>query len=668
MSAYTQLFTPLHVGGVTLKNRVIMGSMHTGLEEKHMPELAAFYAERAMHDVGLIVTGGFAPNRAGRLAPFAAKMTNKKEMREHTLLTDAVHAKGGKIALQILHAGRYGYHPFCVSSSRIKSPISPFKPWKLTSCGVKRTIGHYVRAAKLAKDAGYDGVEVMGSEGYLITQFLTAHVNKRKDQWGGSYENRMRFPLEIVKGIRKKLGDDFLIIFRISLLDLVKAGSSWDEIIMLAQALEAAGVSILSMGIGWHEARVPTIATMVPRAEFASLGKKLKASVTVPVIVSNRINTPEVAEQLLRDGMADMVSMARPFLADPQFVSKAKAGLPDTINTCIACNQACLDHVFKNKRASCLVNPRACFETSMPINNATHQKSIAVVGAGPAGMAFSAMAARRGHKVTLFDKASDIGGQFNLAKTIPGKEEFYETLRYFSHELASQAVDLRLDTPVLADDLMDFDEIVLATGVSPRTPEIEGVNHASVISYFDLLSTGVKPSGKHIAIIGGGGIGFDVAAFLLQQAGQTKEQFAGNWGVDLSMGARAGLVKPAEHGTPAYKITMLQRKTTRMGRGLGKTTGWAHRAELKRSGVKMLTGVTYQKIDDAGLHVLMDEKPCTIAVDHIIICAGQNSRRDLQAPLESAGKSVHLIGGADVAMELDAKRAIKQAVTQALSI
>lgn len=664
----TELTKPLDLGFTQLKNRIIMGSMHTGLEEKKLPELAAFYAERAKHDVGLIVTGGFSPNRAGRLAPFAAKLSNQKEAEQHRLITEAVHQQGGKIALQILHAGRYGYHPFCVAPSRIKSPISPFKPWRLTGCGVKRTIKHYVRCAELAKQAGYDGVEIMGSEGYLITQFLTMRTNHRTDQWGGDFSHRMRFAVEIVKQVREAVGEAFILIFRISLIDLVENGSSWEEIVELAKALEQAGVSLLSMGVGWHEARVPTIATMVPRAEFASLGKRLKQVVNVPVIVSNRINTPEVIEGLLADGSADLISMARPFLADPAFVSKAQAGQANRINTCIGCNQACLDHVFKQQTASCLVNPRACYETKLKLEPVVEKKRLAVVGAGPAGLAFACAAAERGHEVELFDQQAEIGGQFNLAKQVPGKEEFYETLRYFANELQHQGVKLTLNHKVTGDALTNFDEVILATGVSPRTPAINGIDHSKVISYYDLLRHKAEVKGPKVAIIGAGGIGFDVAAYLLQHAHQSKEDFANEWGIDLSMQSRGGLVDAPIYKPIDYQVTLLQRKATKLGKNLGKTTGWIHRAELKRAKVAMLAGVEYLKVDDQGLHIRQNEKEKLIEADSIIICAGQESLRELYQPLVDAGQTVHLIGGADKAMELDAKRAIQQATWLAAEI
>ncbi|PIQ43856.1 MAG: NADPH-dependent 2,4-dienoyl-CoA reductase [Gammaproteobacteria bacterium CG11_big_fil_rev_8_21_14_0_20_46_22] len=657
---YEKLLTPLDLGFTQLRNRTLMGSMHTALEEKNLDRLAAFCEERAKHDVGLIVTGGFSPNQAGRLYPFACKMTTRSEARAHRNITDSVHKHGGKIALQILHAGRYSYHPLCVAPSRIKSPISPFKPWQLSSWGVARTIRHYARAAKLARRAGYDGVEIMGSEGYLITQFLSQRTNKRQDKWGGSFENRMRFALEIVRKVRRTVGDDFIIIFRISLLDLIEGGSSWDEVIQLAQALEKAGVTLLSMGIGWHEARIPTIATSVPRAEFASLAKKLKQSVKTPVIVCNRINTPDVAESLLQDGFADMISMARPFLADAEFVSKAKRGESGRINTCIACNQACLDHAFQNKTVSCLVNPFACYETKLILKPAEQKKSFAVVGAGPAGLQAALILAKRGHNVTLFDKNDEIGGQFNFAKRVPGKEEFYETLRYFKTELTRLNVNHQLSHEVSPTDLTNFDEIILATGIKPRTPSIPGIEHASVVSYVDVITERVNV-GHQVAIIGAGGIGFDIASFLLHEPKQSKEHFAAEWGIDLDMQHRGGLVKPKQKNTLKHDVTMLQRKSSKMGKDLGKTTGWIHRLRLKHDKVNMLTGVSYEKIDDAGLHIRYDGTLHCIPADTIIICAGQEPNRDLLTAVQALNKPVHLIGGADVALELDAKRAIRQA-------
>lgn len=665
---YDHLFKPIDLGFTSLKNRIIMGSMHTGLEEKHLPELAEFYALRARNDVALIVTGGFSPNRSGRLAPLAAKLSTQKEMLSHRQVTDAVHQQGGKIALQILHAGRYGYHPFCVAPSRIKSPISPFKPWKLTSGGIRRTIKAYARSARLAQQAGYDGVEIMGSEGYLISQFLTQRVNQRQDQWGGSFQKRMRFPVDIVKAVRQAVGEQFIIIFRISLLDLVEKGCSWDEVIQLAQALELAGVSLLSMGIGWHEARVPTIATSVPRAEFSSLGKKLKQSVTIPVIVSNRINKPDVAEKVLADGEADMISMARPFLADPLFVTKAKALQSQRINTCIACNQACLDHVFANKRASCLVNPFACYETTLKLTPVKQVKRLAVVGAGPSGLAFSCYAAERGHEVTLIDRHHAIGGQFNLAKRVPGKQEFDETLRYFSEMLSEFKVNVTLNTQATPALLAAFDEVILATGVTPRTPAIDGVDAAHVVSYYDLLTGKARVTGRDVVIIGAGGIGFDVAAFLLLPESQSKSAFAQEWGIDLAMQHRGGLIDAEQPDASSYRITMVQRKTSKMGKGLGKTTGWIHRAELKRYGVTMLTGCEYHKIDQDGLHLAQGDTKRCIAADTIILCTGQESLRELKSPLEAMNKPVHVIGGADIAAELDAKRAIRQAAELAVTI
>lgn len=667
---YTHLFSPLNLGFTELKNRVIMGSMHTGLEEKNFERLAAFYAERAKNDVALIVTGGFSPNIVGRLTPFGAKMTNNKEAKKHQQLTDAVHQHGGKIVLQILHSGRYGYHPLCVAPSRIKSPISKFTPFKLTNFGVKRTIKHFVRAAKLAKIAAYDGMEVMGSEGYLLAQFLNMRTNKRQDYWGGSFEKRIRFPVEIVKQIRKAVGKDFIIIFRISLLDLVKQGSSWEEVITLAQALEKAGVTLLSMGIGWHEARVPTIATSVPRAQFASLAKKLKHSVSIPVIVSNRINTPEVIEELLEHDVADVISMARPFLADAAFIQKTKQQKSELINTCIACNQACLDHVFQQKIASCLVNPQACFETELILTPTDKPKKLAVIGAGPAGLAFAAAASERGHNVTLYESSNEIGGQFNYAKQIPGKEEFYETLRYFKHKLLQHNVTVNLNTRADANILLKehFNEIILATGVSPRKVEIEGIDHPKVISYLSVLRD-KKPVGKRVVIIGAGGIGFDVAEYLLHESNQSISAFAKTWGVDLSMEHRGGILPNKVHREqPKHEITMLQRKNSKMGKGLGKTTGWIHRASLKNSAVRMLIGVQYEKINDLGLHIIYNEEPLIIDVDTIILCTGQVSLRELLIPLQRDGLTVHLVGGADVALELDAKRAIKQATELAAKI
>ncbi len=630
-----------------------MGSMHTGLEEERggMEKLAAFYRERAKGGVALIVTGGIAPNRAGRVAPFAKKLTTHGEMKAHMQVTKAVHEHGGKIALQILHSGRYGYHPFAVAPSRIKSPISPFKPWSLSNCGVKRTIKHFIRCARLAKKAGYDGVEVMGSEGYLINQFIVEHTNKRRDQWGGSYENRIRFPIEIVKGIREAVGPDFIIIYRLSMIDLIEKG------------IEAAGATLINTGIGWHEARIPTIATMVPRAAFTDVTKLIRPHINIPIITSNRLNTPEVCERVLSEGDADMVSMARPFLADSHFLHKAKNNQAELINTCIACNQACLDLVFQNKKASCLVNPFASNETTLVLKETPKVKKLAVVGAGPAGCAFAIYALKRGHHVTLFEKDSDIGGQFNLAKKVPGKEEFYETLRYFKQELISLKATIKLNTPVDVDSLSDFDEVILATGVTPRTPTIPGINHPSVISYFDLLQQDL-PVGERVAVIGAGGIGFDVSDYLLHQA---NEDFYQTWGVDIGLEHRGGLMQKTPI-KPHREIYLLQRKKERLGKRLGKTTGWIHRTYLKMNQVKMLSGVSYERIDDEGLHIKIDDKKQCLPVDNIIICAGQLSLNDLKTPLEAQGKAVHIIGGAHKAMELDARAAIKEAAELAVTI
>lgn len=664
---YPNLLSPLDLGFTELKNRVLMGSMHTGLEDRiwDAPKLAKYFAERAEGGVGLMVTGGYAPNRVGWLAPLASKLTNPLEIPQHLLVTRATHEAGGKICLQILHAGRYGYHPFTVSASAIKSPITPFKPRALSTRGVKRQIKDFARCAKLAKLAGYDGVEVMGSEGYFINQFLVTHVNKRKDEYGGDFENRMRLPIEIVKAIRAAVGPEFIIIFRLSMLDLIEKGSDWHEVLTLAKTLEAAGVTILNTGIGWHEARIPTIATKVPRGGFSWVTEKLKGEVSIPLCTTNRINTPELGEKIIADAQADLVSMARPMLADPDFVKKASENRADEINTCIACNQACLDHVFQAKRASCLVNPRACHETELNYTPARNAKKIAVVGAGPAGLACATVAAQRGHSVTLFDAAPEIGGQFNMAKQIPGKEEFHETIRYFNKQLAITQVNLKLNTQVSAQDLRDggFDEIVLATGVNPRTPNIEGVDHTKVLSYIDVLKNKAEV-GKKVAIIGAGGIGFDVAEYL-SHAGESPsldtQIFFKEWGVDMSLTARGGIngVKQ-EHSPSPRAIYLLQRKSSKMGKNLGKTTGWIHRTSLKNKDVKMITGASYDKIDDQGLHITVDNKAEILEVDHIIICAGQTSRVELKTELDKHSVISHLIGGSKLAGELDAKRAIDE--------
>ena len=673
MTAYPRMLAPLDLGFTTLKNRVLMGSMHVGLEEapKGFERMAAFYAERARGGVGLIVTGGIAPNERGRPMPGGAAMTTPEEAAKHKVVTQAVHDAGGKICMQILHFGRYAYHPELVAPSAVKAPISPFRPHALSGEEVRQTIDDYANAAALAQSAGYDGVEIMGSEGYLINEFIAAHTNHRDDEWGGSYENRIRFPLEIVRRTRERVGASFIIIFRLSMLDLVEGGSTTEEVIQLAQALEQAGVTILNTGIGWHEARIPTIATKVPRAAFAWVTKQLKGKVGIPLVATNRINTPDVAEAVLAEGNADMVSMARPFLADPDFVNKAAAGRAQDINTCIGCNQACLDHTFAGKITSCLVNPRACHETLLAPVPLARKERIAVVGAGPAGLAFATEAAQRGLDVTLFDAASEIGGQFNVAKQVPGKEEFVETLRYFNERLKQTGVTVKLGQRVGADDLVKagFEHVVLATGISPRLPEIEGIGHPKVLGYLDVLRD-KKPVGKTVAVIGAGGIGFDVSEYLLVEGRSPsldQALFFREWGVDTTGAARGGLVEAHIDEVPR-KIYLLQRKASKVGDGLGKTTGWIHRTGLKNRGVEMIPGVNYRKIDDAGLHISVGDKDMTLPVDNVIVCAGQEPNRELQAALEARGVRVHLIGGADKAAELDAKRAIKQGTELALRI
>ncbi|WDF88708.1 NADPH-dependent 2,4-dienoyl-CoA reductase [Aeromonas hydrophila] len=663
MSRYPTLLTPLDLGFTQLRNRVLMGSMHTGLEEEKggFDKLAAFYGERARGGVGLIVTGGIAPNLRGRLVPHGSQLSFPWQVAKHKKVTSAVHQEGGKIALQILHAGRYAYHPFSLAPSALKAPISPFKPRAMSERQIRGTIRDFAATAQLARSAGYDGVEVMGSEGYLINQFICERTNKRTDGWGGSSENRMRFPVEIVRAIRERVGPDFIIIFRLSMLDLVEQGSSLEEVIALGKALEQVGVTLINTGIGWHEARIPTIATSVPRGAFSWVTAELKKHLRVPLITTNRINTPEVAERILAGGEADMVSMARPFLADPEFVIKAAEDRADEINTCIACNQACLDHVFKQKRASCLVNPRACFETELTFGRVPQPKKLAVVGAGPAGLAFACYAAERGHQVSLFDQASEIGGQFNFAKQIPGKEEFHETLRYFAKRLEKCGVELYLGQRQSAESLLGggFDEVILATGIRPRTPNIPGIEHAKVMSYLDVLRDH-KPVGEKVAVIGAGGIGFDVAEYLVEGKGdRSRDHWLKEWGIDKQLGERGGLMAPVIDA-PERQVWLLQRKESKVGDGLGKTTGWIHRTVLKNRKVEMLSGVQYLRIDDEGLHIQVGEQQQCLPVDQVIICAGQEPLKELQAGLQAAGKPVHIIGGADVAAELDAKRAIRQ--------
>ncbi len=673
MSRYPSLFAPLDLGFTTLKNRVLMGSMHTGLEERPdgAERLAAFYAERARHGVALIVTGGVAPAFSGVTMEGGAVLFDASQVPHHQIITDAVHREGGKIALQILHTGRYSYQPHPVAPSAIQAPINRFKPHALTHEEILALIDDFARCADLAREAGYDGVEVMGSEGYLINEFLAARTNQRDDEWGGDYPRRMRFAIEVVRAVRERVGSDFIIIYRLSMLDLVEGGGTFEETVQLAQAIEAAGASIINTGIGWHEARIPTIATPVPRGAFTWATRKLKGKVSLPLITTNRINDPQVAEEILARGDADMVSMARPFLADAEILSKAQAGRANEINTCIGCNQACLDQIFAGKVTSCLVNPRACHETKMPIVPAVKIKKLAVIGAGPAGLSFAVNAAARGHSVTLFDAQAEPGGQFNVAKQIPGKEEFYETLRYYRTMIAVTGVDLRLNQRVTPDMLGDFDEVILACGIEPRTPPIEGIKHPKVLTYLDVLRD-KKPVGERVAIIGSGGIGFDTAMYLSQPGESTSQniaEFCAEWGIDTTLDQPGGLrPEGAQLPKSPRQIVMLQRKVSKPGEGLGKTTGWIHRATLLARGVKMIPAVSYEKIDDAGLHVLINGEPQIFAVDHVVICAGQEPRRELAEPLREAGKTVHLIGGCDVALELDARRAIAQGTRLALEI
>ncbi|MHA6203303.1 oxidoreductase [Dyella soli] len=670
---YPHLFAPLDLGHTTLPNRILMGSMHTGLEDRSADydKLAAYFAERARGGVGLMVTGGIAPSIQGWLKPFGGRLSMPWHVSRHRKLTRAVHAEGGRLCMQILHAGRYGYHPLSVAPSKIKSPITPFTPRALSASGVERTIRDFVRCARLAQDAGYDGIEVMGSEGYLINQFLVSHANRRSDAWGGDAARRMRFPVEIVQRTREAVGRDFIIIYRLSMLDLIQDGQDWSEIVTLAKAIEAAGASIINTGIGWHEARVPTIVTSVPRAGFAWVTKKLRGEVAIPLITTNRINMPDVAEQILASGEADMVSMARPLLADPAWANKARRGHSDRINTCIACNQACLDHVFQNRRASCMVNPRACHETELRITPATTRKRFAVIGAGPAGLACASTLAERGHQVTLVDQAGEIGGQFNVARRIPGKEEFHETLRYFRHRLADAGVEVKLGETATAATLAaaGYDEVVVATGITPRRVQFPGSDDHRVLDYLDVLAHG-KPVGPRVAIIGAGGIGFDTAEFLVEHPPSPTldvTRWTREWGVDMQLDNRGGLA-PARPEAPARQVWLLQRSEGRPGARLNKTTGWVHRATLKAKRVTMLGGVTYERFDDAGLHVTVNGQHQLLPVDNVVICAGQEPNRSLADALAAAGIKTHLIGGADVAAELDAKRAIDQGTRLAATL
>jgi len=681
MATYPHLLAPLDLGFTTLKNRVLMGSMHTGLEEESngFAKMAEFYATRARGGVALIVTGGIAPNLSGRLEPRASQLSFSWQAAKHRIVTDAVHRAGGKIALQILHAGRYAYHPLAVAPSPSRSPISPFRARGLTSWGVRKTISDYVRCAQLAQRAGYDGVEIMGSEGYLINQFVAPQTNHRNDEWGGSFEHRIRFPVEIVRRTRDAVGKEFIIIYRLSMLDLVDGGSNWDEVVQLAQVVEAAGASIINTGIGWHEARIPTIGTMVPRAAFAWVTRRLKGSVSIPLITTNRINDPATGEAILARGDADMVSMARPFLADPEFVNKAATNRADEINTCIGCNQACLDHIFARQLASCLVNPFACRETEMKLQAAERRQRIAVVGAGPAGLACATTAAARGHYVTLFEAAAEIGGQFNLARRIPGKEEFAETLRYFRTRLRQLNVRVELNRRVSADHLRDYEHVIVATGIVPRIPPIPGIDDPKVANYVEIVD-GRRQAGRRVAIIGAGGIGFDVGEFLTagdappdghRSVGRDDDPavvaFRDEWGIDQTFAQRGGLKDPQDHASPR-RLWLLQRKDQKVGAGLAKTTGWIRRALLKKRGVVMLSGVQYNRIDNAGLSITADGHPELLDVDTVVICAGQEPQRELVAGLVAARIPHQLIGGADVALELDAKRAIEQGTWVAMAL
>ncbi|MFW2541101.1 FAD-dependent oxidoreductase [Primorskyibacter sp. 2E107] len=668
MSTYPHMLAPLDLGFTSLKNRVVMGSMHTNLEETgDWNRVAEFYATRARGDVGLMVTGGMAPNREGGVRPGAAGLFSDEDIANHRVVTDRVHEAGGKIAMQILHAGRYAYSPECVAPSAVKSPISPFPPKELDEAGIEKQISDMVTAATRAKDAGYDGVEVMGSEGYFLNQFIVKHTNKRTDRWGGSYENRIRLPIEVVRRVRAAVGPEFIVIYRLSMIDLVPDGSTFDEVIQLAQEIEKAGATIINTGIGWHEARVPTIATSVPRAAFAWVTKKLMGHVGIPVITSNRINTPEVAEEVLSTGCADMVSLARPFLADPDFVSKAATGKAAQIAPCIACNQACLDHTFAGKVSSCLVNPKACYETEIIVEKAAASKRIAIVGAGPAGLSTAITAAGRGHQVTLFDKDEALGGQLNMARKVPGKEEFDGLVDWFATMVQAQGVTLKLGTEADAEALKGFDEVIIATGVTPRDPQIPGQDHAKVLGYVDVLKGGAEV-GPRVAVIGAGGIGFDVSEFLVTGESPTENlpDWLREWGVTDPSEHRSGLSPDGpQPDKPMRRVTLLQRKSERPGKRLGKTTGWIHRAGLQMKGVEMKAGVNYERIDDEGLHISYGEareRPEVIACDTVVLCAGQLSNRTLADDLDAAGIPCHVIGGADVAAELDAKRAIDQGV------
>lgn len=667
MTTYPHLFEPLDLGFTTLKNRVLMGSMHTGLEEtKDWNRVAEFYAERARGGVALMVTGGMAPNNEGGVFPGAAGLFNDEDIANHSIVTDRVHQAGGKIAMQVLHAGRYAYGPKCVAPSPVKSPISPFPPVELDEDGIEKQIADIVTSASRAKQAGYDGVEIMGSEGYFLNQFLVTHTNKRTDRWGGSYENRMRLPIEVVRRVREAVGTDFILIYRLSMIDLIPNGSTWDEVVILAKAIEKAGATIINTGIGWHEARIPTIATSVPRRAFSWVTKKLMGEVSIPVITSNRINTPEVAESVLSDGCADMVSMARPFLADPHFVAKAASDKANEIAPCIACNQACLDHTFSGKISTCLVNPQACYETELEYSNASEPKKIAVVGAGPAGLSAALVASGRGHDVMLFDKADEIGGQLNMAKQVPGKEEFHGLVDWYKTQVDLSEIELRLGQAVKAETLAGFDEIIIATGVVPRDPEIPGQDGDNVLSYIDVLRNGASVGDK-VAIIGAGGIGFDVAEFLIEDDESPSldiEAWKTEWGISDPAKDRGGVAADgAKPAPPARQVTMLQRKSEKLGRRLGKTTGWIHRATLQMKKVNMIGGVNYERIDSEGLHISFGETRENLQIivaDNVIMCAGQVSERGLADDLEALGVKFHLIGGADVALELDAKRAIDQ--------